>query len=95
MEQNDFPVEGMTVRPYGMPLLHSAWLGCVRHAIGNADARIAFKGATGRDIEALNGMVEGAEKTALIAAFCDWVTAVVWGVEGQKNPPCGGELPKQ
>lgn len=86
--------EDLKYRPYGLPLMLEAWLGCVHWAIGQPEIRDAFRRQEGRDLSVLLNrapmaqMIDeatGRDREILIS-FCDWVTVHFWGVEGDEIP---------
>lgn len=83
------PIEGMSVVPYGLPLLRDARLSCCVSMLGQDEAHAAFKEETGHDIGSLvsgSGLdrlidqVSGRDRTIMIS-WLNWVTTHVWGVQ--------------
>lgn len=85
------PIAGMTVMPYGLPLMADAWGSFVVWAAKNKGWLDEFKAETGNDLEGLVGgspldaMIDEAtgHKAAVFAAWCDWITKTQWGVANQ------------
>lgn len=89
MAVNNPPIEGMTTRPLGLPLMYDAWMGLVLWAAEQEGARAQFKADTGHDLDALlnahplEQMIDkatGHGRTVCIA-WLDWVTRTQWGEE--------------
>jgi hypothetical protein len=92
-EQTEPPLPGMTVVPYGLPLMGGAWLACLEWALTEPKLREKFHEDTGYDLSRLvnrapiERMVDeatGFEKSVM-AAWCDWATVNVWGVDGDED----------
>ena len=85
------PIAGMKTRPYNLPMAAEMWAGLLGFAIAEPECRAAFKRDTGMDLDrlarrgALDAMIDKATgyEGRVIAAFADWVTVNMWGVEGQ------------
>jgi len=81
------PIEGMTVAPFGLPLMGDAWSACMSWAIGVPEIRAQFKADTGRDIESVanaRGIAKAIDEAtghsrAVMLAWLDWATVNVWG----------------
>jgi hypothetical protein len=69
-----YPIEGMTVMPYGLPLMTPAWVGCMCWAADQPENIAQFEAETG---------VRFVNDHKVFVAFCDWATTNIWGVEGQ------------
>ena len=86
----DLPLPGMTLTPSGWPWAAEAYLGCVSWALTNDAIKCAFKTETGYDLDDIATargearlIDEATGRTeAAMAAFMDFVTREVWGVEG-------------
>lgn len=85
------PIEGMKTMPYGLPLMFDFWFACCLWAATDPDLQVGFMMDTGysiqriikaRGIDALIDKSTGYDKTVVVA-WCDWVTANVWGEEGK------------
>lgn len=68
-------------------LLGGAWVALCNHALGQLEHRAAFEKETGHSLSALVGrspfdaMIDKAtgRDSAVMAAWCDWVTTNLWG----------------
>lgn len=69
-----FPIDGMTVVPFGLPLMIEAWLGCMCWAVDQPEHLAQFESDTG---------LRFVDDPKVFVAFCDWATANIWGVEGE------------
>ncbi len=84
------PIEGMKLIPMGLPLMFEAWFSCVLWCSSEADFRKQFESDTGLKLSALVGrshfdkMIDNATgfEREVLAGFCDYVTAQIWGEEG-------------
>jgi hypothetical protein len=93
---DDFPIQGMTKHPNGLPLMTGAWLGLIYFAASEAEMRAAFTEDTGHDLlrvlraGGLDKLVDKATgyDRAVVAAFADWVTVNMWGEEGADDDYC-------
>ena len=88
MVTKSFPLDGITRKPYGLPLMMPAWLGCISWAITQDDCLEQFQRDTGLDIRSLRcspieAMIDEAtgRRRAMFVAWCDWVTVNLWGEE--------------
>lgn len=63
MMENDFPVPGMTKKPYGLPLMLEAWRGCVAFAAGNEDLRLRFCDECSDEVKAI--MAKGVARSPI------------------------------
>lgn len=82
---------GMTVTPYGWPVMHQAFVDFISFAIDKEEFREAFKKDSGIDLDAvvpktpLDAMIDEASgfRDSIFTAFIEWVTKNHWGVEGR------------
>lgn len=85
----DLPLPEMKLIPLGWPLMAGAYFGCVSWALDNNDIKRAFKDETGIDLESIANargearMIDEAtgRTREAMAAFMDFVTRTVWGIE--------------
>ena len=88
-EGSKFPVEGMTVEPWGLPLMLSAWQGLVAFAAQNDEICAAFLAETGIRFgrTPFERMIDSATRhdKAVWAKFCDFVTVRLWGTDGDED----------
>lgn len=83
------PIEKMELRPFGEDYMFPAWMACVVSIAQNPGAVKQFKEETGHDLESvmkargMAALIDNATGHAetVLAAWCDWVTLNVWGVE--------------
>ncbi|MFA5378135.1 MAG: hypothetical protein WC455_20450 [Dehalococcoidia bacterium] len=79
------PVEGMTVKPLGLPLMFDAWLGCMEWTISQKEFVDRFEKETGIVYRApkcgLDAMIDDATGYHLkvLLSFFDWATKTLWG----------------
>lgn len=85
----NLPLPEMKLTPLGWPLMAEAYLGCVSWALDNDDIKRAFQEETGINLESIANakgearMIDEAtgRTREAVAAFMDFVTRTVWGIE--------------
>ena len=87
--KTDLPLPEMKLQPLGWPLMAPAYLGCVSWALTNDEIKRAFQSETGINLESIANakgearMIDDAtgRTREAVAAFMDFVTKTVWGIE--------------
>ena len=80
-------LEGMTTKPYGLPMMAGFWWSCVLATADEPKAVEAFRKETGLKlcfgVSPLERMIDKAagRDKSIVVAWCDWVTRNVWGEE--------------
>lgn len=92
-EPTALPILGMKLTPayWGSdPLMMGAYMSHLTYCVGKPEIKARFKAETGMDLDrvlmarGLEQMVDKAtgHDRATVAAFADWVTEWLWGIDG-------------